>query len=155
MVRRVAITSAALILASSLCASAQVAGGGSKAEAERAVQNYLALWSSNGNFSAAVVDRFYAPRVIYYGKSFARSQVLADKRAYARAWPVRDYHEVPGSFSAQCNPDRSVCKVRVLMSYRRVSRSNVAARGTARMMFEFVPADGRRKIARESAVFLQ
>ncbi len=152
---RVVLMSGALILGSGLAANAQVASGGSKADAERAVQNYLALWSSNGNFNATVVDRFYAPRVVYYGKSFARSQVLADKRAYANAWPVRKYREVPGTFTAQCNGDRSVCKVRILMAYRRVSRNDAVSSGTARMLFEFVPADGRRKIARESAVFLR
>lgn len=152
---RVVTMGAIVMLASTMGATAQLADGGSKADAERAVQNYLALWSSKGNFDAAVVNRFYAPRVVYYGKAFTRAQVLADKRVYARQWPVRAYHEVPGSLTAHCNGNRSVCQVRVQMAWRRVGRDDTVSTGRARMLFEFVPADGSRKIARESAVILR
>ncbi len=135
-------------------ASAQNADRASKADAERAVQGYLALWSSSGDISEASVSRFYAPRVIYYGKAFTRAQVLADKRAYARQWPVRVYREVPGSFAARCNADRSLCKVSADMVWRRVSRGQVVSTGRAHLRFDFVAVDGGRKIAREGARIL-
>ncbi|WP_158810309.1 hypothetical protein [Beijerinckia sp. L45] len=145
---------AALTLAAMPVAQAQIADPGSKAEAERAVQNYLAMWSSNQAINDASVLRFYAPRVIYYGKSFSRAQVLADKTTYIHHWPVRDYKEVPGSFTAHCNVDRSLCKVSADMTWRRVSTSNAVSVGRARLTFDFVPIEGGRKIARESARIL-
>ena len=136
-------------------AQAQMGGGGNKAEAERAVQNYLSMWSSNADVTAAAVQRFYAPRVIYYGRVFSRAAVLADKRAYIRSWPVRSYREVPGSFAAQCNSDRSLCHVSADMTWRRINRRNVVSTGRARIGFDFVPVEGTRKIARESARLLR
>ena len=118
---------------------------------EGAIQAYLALWSHNGDITAAAVSRFYAPDVVYYGKRLTRAQVLADKLRYIRAWPVRRYTEVPGSIQAHCNADRSVCRVSVVMSWRRVGRNAAVSVGRARIAFDFVPADGGRKIARESA----
>jgi hypothetical protein len=145
---------AGLILAAMPAAHAQIADPGSKAEAEHAVQNYLAMWSSNAAINDASVSRFYAPRVVYYGKSFSRAQVLADKTTYVRRWPVREYREVPGSFVAHCNADRSLCKVSADMTWRRVNTSNAVSVGRARLTFDFVPVEGGRKIARESARIL-
>ena len=146
--------SAALALAAAPAAHAQIADPGSKAEAERAVQGYLAMWSNNRAINEASVARFYAPRVIYYGKAFSRAQVLADKTTYIRHWPMRIYKEVPGSFAAHCNADRSLCKIKADMTWRRVSSKNVVSVGRARLTFDFVPVEGGRKIARESARIL-
>ena len=78
-------------------------------------------------------------------------RVFSDKLAYARAWPVRHYAEVPGSLVANCNPDRSMCRVEVTMRWRRVSAGGRVSIGHARLGFDFVPVEGGRKIARESA----
>ena len=145
---------AALTFAAIPAAHAQIADPGSKAEAERAVQGYLAMWSNNQAINEASVARFYAPRVIYYGKAFSRAQVLADKATYVRHWPMRIYKEVPGSFSAHCNADRSLCKVTADMTWRRVSTRNAVSVGRARLSFDFIPVEGGRKIARESARIL-
>lgn len=118
---------------------------------ESAIQAYLALWSHNADVTAAAVDRFYAPSVLYYGKHLTRAQVLADKQAYIKAWPVRHYSEVPGTIQAHCNGDRSRCRVSVIMAWRRVSRHARVSVGRARIAFDFVPVAGGRRIARESA----
>ena len=135
-------------------AEAQMGEGGTKADAERSVQAYLAIWSSDGHFDAASVQRFYAPHVIYYGKSFSRAQVLRDKQAYIAHWPIRRYQEVPGTLTARCNTGRTLCEVSAQMSWRRVSLQHRVSQGRARLMFEFVPVEGSRKIARESALIL-
>ena len=134
--------------------SAQLADGDGKADAERAVQAYLAMWSSDKDVNSASVERFYAPHVIYYAKSLSRAQVLKDKLAYVKQWPVRHYTEVPGSFVALCDPQRTRCRVSVEMAWRRVSRTDKVSVGRARLLFEFVPVEGGRKIARESARIL-
>jgi len=135
-------------------ANAGLADAGTKAEAEQSIQSYLSMWSSNGHFDASSVARFYAPRVVYYGKTFSREQVLADKEAYIRQWPIRQYSEVPGSLVARCNPGRTICKIKVVMQWHRVSASRRVSTGSARLEFDFVPVEGRRKIAREAASIL-
>ncbi len=145
---------AAVLLAFATPLRAQVADDGTKADAEQAVQGYLAIWSSQKSFDPATVARFYAPRVIYYGKHFSRAQVLADKRAYVRQWPVRLYREVPGSFAATCDAGKTLCKVSADMTWHRVGRTGKVSDGRARLTFDFVPVEGGRKIAREAARIL-
>ena len=118
---------------------------------EGAIQAYLTMWSRNSGITAAAVDRFYAPSVVYYGKRLSREEVLADKLRYIQAWPVRQYAEVPGSIEGRCNADRSLCHVSVIMAWRRTGRTHKVSVGRARIVFDFVPVDGSRKIARESA----
>ena len=131
---------------------AEVADTGTRADAERAIQAYLALWSHDADVNAASIERFYPPQAIYYGHAYSRAEILADKRAYVRRWPQRSYREVPGTLSAHCNADRSLCAVGVIMEWRRVGAK--VSIGRARLGFDFVPSDGARKIARESARIL-
>ena len=146
------VFSALYILAFAQIANAQGLMDGTKAETEQAVQAYLSqLWSSNGHFDQKTISRFYAPRVIYYGKSMTRAQVFADKVAYVKNWPVRTYREVPGSFAAECAEDRSICEVKIDMTWRRISTSRKVSVGRATIRFVFVAVDGGQKIARESA----
>ena len=133
-------------------ARAQDVDGGTKAEAEQAIQAYLVIWSQNADVTQAAVKRFYAPRALYYGHSLSRAQIFADKLAYIRRWPQRSYRELPGSLTTHCNGDRSLCRVSVDMAWQRSGVRTVS--GRAHMTFDFVPADGARKIARESARIL-
>lgn len=153
-VRAVLVVVATLVTSSVGAVAQTQTDNGTEADAEHALQAYLAMWSSNSGVTAAAVDRFYAPQVVYYGKHFSRAQVLADKQAYIRAWPQRAYHELPGTFSARCNADRTRCHVTADMSWRRVSRTGKVSVGRARLGFTFIPVDGGRKIARESAKLL-
>ena len=135
-----------------LPARAQDADGGTKAEAEQAIQAYLQIWSRNASVTPTAVERFYTPRALYYGHTLSRAQIFADKLAYIRRWPQRSYRELPGSLTTHCNGDRSLCRVSVNMAWQRSGLTTVS--GRAHMTFDFVPADGARKIARESARIL-
>ncbi len=147
----VSTTRLLLIMAALAVAGPVFAQAGPVPGDEGAIQAYLALWSHNSDITAVAVDRFYAPEVVYYGKRLTRAQVLADKLRYIKAWPVRQYSEVPGSIQARCNGDRSRCRVSVVMTWRRVARDAEVSLGRARISFDFVPVEGGRKIARESA----
>ncbi len=149
---RTILTSLVVPLLVALPARAQEADDGTKADAERAIQAYLAIWSQNASVTRAEVQRFYAPRALYYGHPFSRAQILADKLAYIRRWPQRSYRELPGSLTTHCNADRSLCRVSVDMAWQRSGLTT--ASGRAHMTFDFVPAEGARKIARESARIL-
>ena len=146
------ILSAAVLLLLGPTVRAQDADEGTKAGAERAIQAYFAMWAQDAGVTRATVERFYAPRALYYGHPFSRAQILADKLAYIRRWPQRSYREVPGSLTARCNADRSLCRVSVDMIWRRTGVR--VSSGEAHMTFDFVPTDGARKIARESARIL-
>ena len=147
-------TSPALVGLGAILVSALAAAGPAGAQIgpvpgdEGAIQAYLALWSRNADVGPAAVERFYAPTVVYYGKSLSRAQVLADKLRYIKAWPERAYREIPGTIDAHCNGNRSRCRVSVMMTWRRISRGGKSSAGRARIAFDFVPVDGTPKIAR-------
>ena len=139
------------LLTAILAFSPALAQNGPEPGDEGAIQAYLAMWSHNAEVTAAAVDRFYAPVVVYYGKRLNRAQVLADKLRYIQAWPIRHYSEVPGSIEASCNASRNLCRVSVVMTWRRLGRDAKISSGRARLAFDFVPVEGSRKIAREAA----
>ena len=129
--------------------TAQSAGGGPAAE--RLFQGYLALWSKDADINAAAIARFYAPSVSYYGRHFDRDQLLAEKRAFIRNWPVRRYEEVPGSMVARCEPGRMVCHTLVDVRWQRISRHGRTDAGTSKMAFTFAMIGKDLKITKESA----
>lgn len=147
LIRLISLT----LLTAILTFSPALAQNGPEPGDEGAIQAYLAMWSHNADVTAAAVDRFYAPTVVYYGKRLNRAQVLADKLHYIRAWPVRHYSEAPGSIEASCNRDRSVCRVSVIMAWRRLGHNAEVSSGRARLAFDFIPIEGAHKIAREAA----
>ena len=147
--RLLGVAAALLILPAA--AHAQLAPDGSAFDAEHAFQGYLSFWSRDADINGDAVARFYAPRVVYYGKNWSRGDVLADKAAYIRHWPQRDYREVPGSLNASCNPGRTLCRITADMAWRRAAPGHPAVAGRSRLTFEFVKSEGAFKIARESA----
>lgn len=146
--RRVRLLGLAMILLAA--PSALQAQDDGRGFAEDSMQAYLAMWDED--VSATSVERFYAPHVVYYGKQMTRAQVLADKLAFVRSWPVRRSKAVPGSFVGRCNADRSRCEIMSVMTWQRVGRDHRVSNGRARIRLTFVPVGAARKIAEESAV---
>ena len=135
---------------------AQAATGRARvnANAEQVVQAFLALWAHDDGVNDVTVHRLYAPEVTYYGKHFTRKQVLSDKLRFASHWPVRDDKQVPGTLSASCDRKGAVCTLRVLITWRRLTRSQQASFGKAHLSLQFALVEGNRKIVHEAARIL-
>lgn len=151
---RIAFAFTVAVTLMTLPSAADATDDGGRAFAEHAMQAYLAMWSRDRDVNAKAVARFYAPHVVYYGKPMSREQVLADKRTYIRQWPTRDYKALPGTFTGKCEPGLDRCTITAVMTWRRVDRNERVSIGRARISLDFVPVDGTRKIARESARLL-
>ncbi|MDO9442655.1 MAG: hypothetical protein Q7T73_17345 [Beijerinckiaceae bacterium] len=122
--------------------------------AQKQVQAYVDVWSTDAGVTAQSVETFYAPRAVYYGKSMSRAQILADKRRYVRAWPERRYRMVPGSVRVRCDAPREICRATGVMEWSRRSASGRRVVGASRMDFTLTRSSGG-KIVRESAVTLR
>ncbi|HEX3181807.1 MAG TPA: hypothetical protein VHR44_11235 [Beijerinckiaceae bacterium] len=122
----------------------------STATAQRRLEAYVDTWSANNGINAANVSRYYADRVIYYGKPMSRQQVLRDKLNYIAVWPERYYHIVPGTVSAFCDRQHTACRVSGVMVWDRRSRVGHRSVGSARLTLILSRASGGR-IVRESA----
>lgn len=121
--------------------------------AQKQIENFVEVWSRDEGVTRAAVERLYAPRVVYYGKSMSREAILADKRAYIAHWPQRRYEIVPGSVDISCTQGAAVCRATAVMRWTRADRAGRVVRGASRMLFVVTRESGGR-IVRESAVNL-
>jgi hypothetical protein len=122
--------------------------------AQRRLEAYVATWSTNRGVNPATVGNYYDDRVIYYGKPMSRPQVLRDKLRYITVWPERHYRIVPGTVSAACDQQRTMCRVSGIMQWDRRSRGGARSVGSARLSLTLSKASGG-KIVHESASILR
>ena len=120
------------------------------AMAQRRLEAYVNTWSANADINPSSVDHYYANRVIYYGKLMSRQEVLRDKLNYIAVWPERHYGIVPGTVSADCNRQRTACRVSGIMAWDRRSTTGRSSIGRARLTL-VLSRDSGGKIVRESA----
>jgi hypothetical protein len=96
----------AALLLSAAPALAQGAGRDSAAQmrqwAEDTARDYLQAWSAGGDAVPFDVRDFYGPRVSFFGRTVDRGGLYAEKRRFARRWPVRRYQHRPGTMSVSC-----------------------------------------------------
>ena len=143
---RVKTTVVLLILSSGVFAQGE-AGFGPR-EAEQRMREYLRIWEGNENALTGGVNTYYAERVTYYGKNMTRSQVLADKLRYDRAFPQRSYDIAPGSLRTKC--EKGVCQARAELRWIRTDTSGRRENGASDLRLAF-SAGGDGRIVRESA----
>jgi hypothetical protein len=122
-------------------------------DAARKLDLYVQVWAQDAGVNASSVREFYAPRVVYYGKSMSREQVLRDKLNYIAAWPVRDYTIRPGSAATRCTA-QGLCEARAILAWDRTSRAGKRSSGASRLTLVFSQREGG-KIVRESATPLR
>ncbi len=121
------------------------------APADTAMDRYFSIWANNARITPETVDRLYAGRVVYYGKSMTSAQVFRDKQAYIRQWPQRRYAVIPGSVSKTCDAGRSRCQVSAILSWEKAGRGGARGeRGANTIRLTLVREGGALKIARES-----
>ena len=127
----------AALLLSAAPALAQGAGRGSAAQmrqwAEETAYAYLQAWSEGGNAVPFDVSDFYGPRVSFFGRTVDRGGLYAEKRRFARRWPVRRYEHRPGTMSVSCTVENQACLVRSIVDWRAAAPARGAvSRGTSR-----------------------
>ena len=146
---------AAILLGCATNALAQDAGEPlSAAVAQRRLEAYVQTWSTNAGVNAATVGNYYADHGVYYGKPMSRPQVLRDKLRYIAVWPERHYRIVPGTVSASCDHQRTLCRVSGIMQWDRRSRTGARSVGSAKLSLTLSRASGG-KIVQESASILR
>jgi hypothetical protein len=110
---------------------------------------FLALWSGKGPVPAGAVAALYAPEVIYYGHRRTQAEVLAEKQALARRFPLRRYRLLPNSAAERCEPGGAACTVTGVLDWEAGARGR-GTRGGATIRLDLAAVGGRWKIVRES-----
>ena len=127
------------VLAGATAAHAQ--GSSSRTSADASLRRsaedtafaYLEAWSTSGGAVSGDVQDFYGPRVSFYGRFVDRSGLYAEKRRFARRWPIRRYEHRPGTMTVSCVPETKACLVRSIIDWRASAPARGAvSRGASR-----------------------
>ncbi len=80
-------------------------------------ERYLAIWSSNDGGAVAGVPYMYGPTVEFYGRPYTQEQLVNEKRAAIRQWPLRRYAIRPGTLRVVCNVAQAKCAARSVIDF--------------------------------------
>ena len=109
------------LLCACLALSSSQALALSEAEMQRRTatiaERYLAIWSSNDGGAVAGVPYMYGPTVQFYGRPYTQAQLVDEKRAAVRQWPLRRYTIRPGTLHVICNVAQVKCAVRSVIDF--------------------------------------
>ncbi|MCJ2050749.1 hypothetical protein [Methylobacterium sp. J-070] len=78
---------------------------------------YLQIWSSNNLSPVAEVPYMYGRTVTFYGKTYTRADLQAEKQRAIAQWPVRHYVHRPGTMRVLCNVEARKCAARSTIDF--------------------------------------
>ena len=120
-------------------------------EALLIVQLMNDAWSGRLDLDPLFVVNMYASEVQYYGNSWSRNQVEADKIAFDTRWPVRDYNLVPTRSHVRCSLD-NLCTVLGIVEWNAKNpKTGKSASGESQFEIIMRYVDDRFFIIKESA----
>ena len=79
--------------------------------------NYLNSWSGPNESVLESTADFYAPRVLFHGRTISMRALFNEKRRFVRRWPERDYRPRPESMGVVCNPAGEICTVHAVFDF--------------------------------------
>lgn len=118
------------------------------------VRSLIARWSGPSTEVVPFLERVYADKVLYNGKSTSRQTVLLSKQRLADRWTERAYTIRAGSLSATCAGAGETCRVKGVMSWKYYDAKTMGrSRGVASFDYTVVmEGDAPRIVAETSSV---
>lgn len=112
--------------------------------------SYLDFWSAPNPSTLVASPVFYAPRVVFHGRSMTSDALFAEKLRFVARWPDRNYKPRLETMRTSCT--RDLCRVRTTFDFS--AANAVAARhsegqGTLELAIRFV--GGRPYIVEENS----
>jgi hypothetical protein len=126
----------------------------SRAEASRQlVIDYLAMWSMNNRVALEATMGFYAPRVIFHGRTLTPAALAEEKRRFLERWPERDYRARPDTIQVNCDRSGQSCTVRSKFDFRAQNPSRRRwSQGSGTLELVVIFPEGRLAIASETSL---
>jgi hypothetical protein len=79
--------------------------------------DYLNSWSGPNQSVLDSTAEFYAPRVLFHGRTISMRALFNEKRRFVQRWPERDYRPRPESMGVTCNPAGEICTVHAVFDF--------------------------------------
>jgi hypothetical protein len=78
---------------------------------------YLDAWSAPNPLTLASTSEFYAPNVIFHGRSMTSRELLEEKRRFVQRWPERRYRPREDTMGVACGSRADTCTVRSVFDF--------------------------------------
>ena len=78
---------------------------------------YMEYWSAPNHLTLDTAPLFYAPTVLFHGRSVSVKTLMAEKRRFVQRWPDRDYRYRQDTMAVSCDPDGRSCIVQSLFDF--------------------------------------
>jgi hypothetical protein len=91
-----------------------VATKGAPNEAADFIRRYFRAWSGSNSNAIAFMRSAYSDRVDYYGKPVSSADVVKEKEAFAKRWPLRAYSLRNGSTDVTCE---DACSIQAVVEW--------------------------------------
>lgn len=112
--------------------------------------SYLDFWSAPNPSTLVATPVFYAPRVVFHGRSMTSDALFAEKLRFVARWPDRTYKPRLDTMRTTCV--RDLCRVRTAFDFSATnsdSPRHSEGRGTLELAIKFMA--GRPYIVEENS----
>jgi hypothetical protein len=124
--------------------------------AQQLAIDHLGYWSGPNAVAVGSTPDFYAPRVLFHGRSMSARALAEEKRRFVQRWPQRYYTPRLETMRTSCDPARDICTVRTVFDFTALNPAQGArSRGTADLELGVSFSGGRPVIAFESSHVLR
>jgi hypothetical protein len=108
---------------------------------------YLAFWSAPNSIALRSTPNFYAPEIVFHGRTVNISNLLREKRQFVRRWPFRHFAARLETMRVSCDAASPNCTVRTEFDFTAGSaRMDRLSRGSALLELGVTFASGERLI---------
>lgn len=91
------------------------------------------VWSLENYKSLNTIKSYYAPTVVYYGKTITRDEIMREKSEFAYRWSQRHYRPVAGTVKANCTSTGSCSVVGTVSWWSENTQQAVTSTGMAEL----------------------
>jgi hypothetical protein len=102
---------------------------------------YLNSWSGPNEAVLDSTVEFYAPQVLFHGRTISMRALYNEKRRFVQRWPERDYRPRPESMGVTCNPAGEICTVHAVFDFTAANperRTRSEGTGALQLIVQFV-----------------
>jgi hypothetical protein len=93
--------------------------------------------STNNDVALRVVEKFWAPEVIYFGRKIDKNLLVSEKNDFFQKWPLRNYISNNQSLEIECQIYQSKCRVTGLVYWSLQSIEGARrSRGSSEFVYE-------------------
>jgi hypothetical protein len=127
-----------------------------RAEAAREFAiSYLNSWSAPNDLAIDATPDFYAPHVMFHGRSMTLQSLVKEKRRFVERWPERHYRPQEETMKVACEPAGMVCTVHSMFDFMAANpRRGKVTQGTAALQLVLSFEEERPIITAENSMVI-